>query len=385
MTQKGLPDEWRTLLDTSGITATEQAERPDAILDVLHLYHEINQPMSDASPGPTYESNRITLSPPMTEMRAELATEEEGRRTMVRRKVPSELSKIMIELSELCKCEDPGMHFVDMRKIGQGASGGVYRAKNRVTGEIVALKQMNLQQQSRKDMIVSEMNVLRSVQHPNIVRYIESYLWGEDLWTVMEFMEGGSLTQVVTAVYMTEMQIATVLREVLLGLKHLHDSGFIHRDIKSDNVLLTKGGHIKLTDFGFSAMMNGAGTRCSMVGTPYWMAPEVVGRRPYGPKIDIWSLGIMLIEMVDGEPPYINENPIRALYLIATNGTPTLQQGDKASLALKDFLSTCLRVNAEERPDVDALLAHPFLGRATDHSCLISALEAANETARTPS
>lgn len=127
------------------------------------------------------------------------------------------------------------------------ASGGVYTAYQVGTNLSVAIKQMDLEKQPKKDLIINEILVMRSSRHPNIVNYIDSFLHKNDLWVVMEYMEGGSLTDVVTANLMTEGQIAAVSRETCQGLEHLHRHGVIHRDIKSDNVLLSMVGDIKLS------------------------------------------------------------------------------------------------------------------------------------------
>ena len=134
-----------------------------------------------------------------------------------------------------------------VNKIGQGASGGVYTAYERGTSRCVAIKQMNLEQQPKKDLIINEILVMKDSSHPNIVNFIDSYLVGGDLWVIMEYMEGGSLTDVVTFNIMSEGQIAAVCRETLKGLQHLHSKGVIHRDIKSDNILLSMDGNIKLS------------------------------------------------------------------------------------------------------------------------------------------
>ena len=305
---------------------------------------------------------------------------------------------IVARLRTICTDADPNALYSNFKKIGQGASGGVFTATERSTNQCVAIKQMDLEQQPKKDLIVNEILVMKDSKHKNIVNFMDSYLVTGVLWVVMEYMEGGSLTDVVTYNIMTEGQIAAVCRETLHGLQHLHSKGVIHRDIKSDNVLLSMQGDIKLTDFGFCAQVmflfqsfsiqtnhcvqvNQHQTkRTTMVGTPYWMAPEVVTRKEYGRKIDIWSLGIMAIEMVEGEPPYLNESPLRALFLIATNGTPQIKDPAVMSPIFHDFLNFALKVDPEKRASAHDLLTvchpvfffweilirlqHPFMERA---------------------
>ncbi|KAG0278847.1 signal transducing kinase of the PAK [Linnemannia exigua] len=291
--------------------------------------------------------------------------------------------EVIRRLKAICTDADPTKLYRNLVKIGQGASGGVYTAYQVGTNLSVAIKQMNLEQQPKKDLIINEILVMKESSHKNIVNYIDSFLYNGDLWVVMEYMEGGSLTEVVTTNEMADPQIGAVCRETLLGLEHLHSKGVIHRDIKSDNVLLALNGDIKLTDFGFCAQLKESqGKRTTMVGTPYWMAPEVVTRKEYGPKVDIWSLGIMAIEMLEGEPPYLNENPLRALYLIATNGTPTLQHPEKVSADFTDFLHQCLEVDPEKRPTATELLRHPFITKAHSVRTLAPLIKAAKESQR---
>ncbi|BEJ13853.1 hypothetical protein CspHIS471_0310270 [Cutaneotrichosporon sp. HIS471] len=272
-------------------------------------------------------------------------------------------AQIMDKLRSVVSSDDPSTMYAKIKKVGQGASGMVFVAKTLATGKKVAIKQMDLAQQPRKELIVNEIIVMKESQHPNVVNFLEAFLVkNTELWVVMEYMEGGALTDVIENNKLAEDQIASICLETCRGLQHLHSRSIIHRDIKSDNLLMNAFGEVKITDFGFCAKLTDQKSkRATMVGTPYWMAPEVVKQKEYGSKVDIWSLGIMAIEMIENEPPYLDEEPLKALYLIATNGTPTLKQPDKLSQDLKHFLSVCLCVDVNFRATSTELLKHDFL------------------------
>lgn len=279
------------------------------------------------------------------------------------------------KLSKICSSGDPRENYSNLSKIGQGASGGVYIAHSISTDDCVAIKEMNLEKQPKKELIINEIMTMKECRHDNIVNFIDAYMLKNNLWIIMEYMEGGSLTDVVTYCMLSEGQIGAVCRETLKGLQFLHLQGVLHRDIKSDNILLSMNGDIKLTDFGFCAQIKDIhAKRMTMVGTPYWMAPEIVSRKEYGPKVDLWSLGIMIIEMIEGEPPYLNETPLRALYLIATNGTPKLKEPEKLSDVFSKFLNRCLVVDAQYRASASDLLNDIFITEYSDHKSSLSPL-----------
>jgi len=286
-----------------------------------------------------------------------------------------------VNLRDLISKEDPNLIYSDAKKVGEGAAGEVFLATDCRNGQKVAIKKMPLNNQNMK-LLITEIGIMKTSVHTNIVGYIDSFLVGETIWVVMEFMAGGCLTEVLeqyeNGVEMTESQIATVCRDTLAGLAYIHTLHRIHRDIKSDNLLLGDDGSVKLADFGYAAQLTQEKSkRNTIVGTPYWMAPELIRGQNYDQKVDLWSLGIMCMEMAEGEPPYMEFPPLRALFLITTKGIPDLKDQNKWSPEFKDFVKKCLDKEPDSRPDASDLLKHPFLRRCCHPSELVQLTQVA--------
>ncbi|XP_058713410.1 serine/threonine-protein kinase PAK 3-like isoform X2 [Poecile atricapillus] len=261
------------------------------------------------------------------------------------------------QLRRMVNKENPITKYIELESLGSGGFGEVSRALDTATGGEVAIKKISVQGVRRTQLTVNEIRIMESNRSPRVMNYLASYLVHEELWLVMEYMDGGTLRDLIDKAQMSEEEIAAVSRECLQGLDFLHSNHVIHRDVKSNNILLRTDGSVKLADFGLSAQLTPEqNQRCSVIGTPWWMAPEVVKHQPYGPKVDVWSFGIVAIEMAKQKTPYDSFTARSAKYHIATEGTPQLRQPDQFSPLLRDFLSCCLQKGEAQRWSAKELL-----------------------------
>jgi len=257
-------------------------------------------------------------------------------------------------------------------RIGQGGFGAVYkgkwRGKRADSKNIIAIKIIDLESEEEEDIatVNREIDALTKSEFcDQLTRYHGSGITGTELWIAMEFVDGGSVSGIVKKRALTEPQIAAVCREVILGLKYLlQDGGKIHRDIKGANILIATDGKVKLADFGASRTLSqtNAHKAATFIGSPYWMAPEIVQNKKYDGKVDIWSLGCTCIEMATQHPPHYTLPGDKAIYKIMTSEPPKLPPG--FSKEFNEFVNKCLIKDTVLRYDLDQLLKLPFIVNA---------------------
>lgn len=264
---------------------------------------------------------------------------------------------------------DPSKFYDIIGKLGQGGFAKVFKVKRKKDGFICALKFVEPKNDTERQIIVNEVGVMRMcADNQGVLKVIEAYDYKQRLWIFVELMDD-ALTSYVQTLHKSysENIVKYVLRKSLEGLHYLHQRHIIHRDIKSDNLLMNAKGEVKLADFGYAVQLTEerAG-RKSKVGTVCWMAPELIrGERQYTTKVDIWSFGIFAMEMADGDPPYISEPQGRVIFNIVKKDPPPIQK--KWSANFQDFVKKCLIKDPATRWDAQQLLDHPFLVEGDSH------------------
>ncbi|KAG0241644.1 signal transducing kinase of the PAK [Actinomortierella wolfii] len=281
---------------------------------------------------------------------------------------------------------DPYELYSDVTKIAEGESGFLYSATENATQQLVAIKMIATTVTGKMKTIRNELELMKASRHPNIVAFVACHLTSTDLWMVMERMEISLADIIAINPYvgqqhqdqglLQECHMARVAKDALQGLAFLHKHERIHRDIRSDNLLMNAKGEIKIADFGHSVQLTKEkARRNSVVGTPYWMAPEVIRAWNYGTTVDIWSLGIVMREMLDGEPPFLHEPPLRAMFLIASGELPNIKNQAAASRRCVSFVTACTSGENEDRPSAEELLMHPFLDLACNADAMVKLLQ----------
>ncbi|CAK7326221.1 unnamed protein product [Dovyalis caffra] len=286
--------------------------------------------------------------------------------------------------------EDPTTKYELLNELGKGSYGAVYKARDLRTSELVAIKVISLTEgEEGYEEIRGEIEMLQQCSHANVVRYLGSYQGEEYLWIVMEYCGGGSVADLMNVMEepLEEYQIAYICREALKGLAYLHSIFKVHRDIKGGNILLTEQGEVKLGDFGVAAQLTRTmSKRNTFIGTPHWMAPEVIQESRYDGKVDVWALGVSAIEMAEGLPPRSAVHPMRVLFMISIEPAPMLEDKEKWSLVFHDFVAKCLTKEPRSRPTASEMLKHKFIDRCkVGASAMLPKIEKARQIRTTMS
>ena len=272
---------------------------------------------------------------------------------------------------------DPETEFDLIELIGQGNYGRVYKVIHKKTGKIYSAKIAYIEKTNEIESFKKEINILSQCNNQYIVHYYGSYIKGHQIWIILEFCDGGSLYELIKILprNLNEEEIASLIYMILKGLLFLHENKKIHRDVKSENILLTHEGIAKLADFGVSTqLMHSFSKKITKIGTPFYMSPEVIMQNKYDYKCDIWSLGITSIEMAEGEPPFSKVKGYWVLKKIITHPPKGLKNKEKWSKEFNDFVEKCLIYEPEKRPSAKELLEHPFIIKYNRGNKLIAEL-----------
>ncbi|RKP36936.1 kinase-like domain-containing protein, partial [Dimargaris cristalligena] len=262
--------------------------------------------------------------------------------------------------------------------IGYGSSAVVYKGVHRPNRLLVAIKIIDLDMFERRqiDELRRETQIMSLSRHPNVLEVLSAFVQDSKLYLVTPYLAGGSCLDIIKTGFrrgVDEFSIALILKQALKALDYIHRTGHIHRDVKAGNLLIDASGWVKLADFGVSSSLTDTvgserqGVRLTFVGTPCWMAPEVIEEKAYDAKADIWSFGITALELATGEAPLANLPALKVLMTTLSKPPPALDRGNsqyKYSKSFEDLISQCLQKDPRQRPTAQGLLQHTFFRKA---------------------
>eukprot|EP00760_Papus_ankaliazontas_P028826 PhM_4_TR4006/c0_g1_i1/m.102924 len=358
---RGLPDHFLVLLKQSGLTKADITAHTKEAIQVLEFHERyIEQKAAAAAAAATTDTSTMTAS-----------SQDDLTDNCLS---PQTLLSHEMRLDDILDPRKINTVVKDMVRLDAGSQGEVYRARRIADNVPVAVKQITLRNEKKElPALEREILTMHSAHHENVVNMFSCHRMGSTVWIVMELMTGGKLTDVVDAKRgnFSDAEIAYIMRSILSGLSYLHKHNQMHRDIKSDNVLIDDDGNLKLGDLGFTARYGQEDKRKTVVGTPYWMAPEVIRGDAYDYRADIWSLGILGLELCDGEPPLMDMPPMKALYVIVTQPAPRVKMTSMHGKECCDFMAAMLVKDPNHRPNCETLLQHPFLKASTPNGAFL--------------
>lgn len=275
--------------------------------------------------------------------------------------------KMLMKKAVKMKTLDPKIHYeynLKRDRIGGGAFGEVYICRGKKKGQKFAMK---VSGDDKFRIIDREIRMhALSNGHRNIVKFIDAYHYKHKLYLILEFMNSGSLFDYIydlpSNYRWKQGGIAYATKCIIRGLEHMHFHYHLHRDIKSQNILVNAEGEVKIADFGFAVgLTKHHQNRKTVLGSPFWMAPELIAKSPYGPKVDIWSTGIVAIELAEKKPPHMGQPAIKVLFSIHSKPPPKLRNKKHWSKHFHHFLKSALYKDPKRRATAAELLMHPFL------------------------
>ncbi|KAI6660769.1 Serine/threonine-protein kinase PAK 3-like [Oopsacas minuta] len=267
-------------------------------------------------------------------------------------------------------------NYCNISQIGEGGCAKIYKAKNPITNEIVAIKQVKSKSEYGRELLEKEVETMKIMKgNKGIIQLIDTYKEDQATNLVLEYIDGWCLQSLVEQVSLDTRLIAAISKHILLSLCDLHMNDIVHRDLKCGNIMVTKGGSTKIIDFGYATVMpKSHQIRSGRVGSLYWMAPEIYQRMIYNEKCDIWSFGIMVIEMFLGDPPYYGTKyGQREIIDFLSNGIVSIPHNMPENMA--NFVRKCLMINPNQRPSARELLHHPFIMEAAPMRFLVPAIK----------